>query len=110
LALSHLDYRIKDDALREKLTPTYPLGCKRTLVTSDFYKSLVRDPVDLVTEPIARVTRWVMTTDGVEHRVDAIVWATGFRASDYLQGSTSPVSTTASCTMSGATLQRRTLG
>jgi cation diffusion facilitator CzcD-associated flavoprotein CzcO len=87
LALSHLDYRIKDDALREKLTPTYPLGCKRTLVTSDFYKSLVRDPVDLVTEPIARVTPdGVMTTDGVEHRVDAIVWATGFRASDYLQG------------------------
>ena len=50
LALSHIDYRIKDDELRAKLTPDYPFGCKRTLVCSDFYKALLRDNVELVTE------------------------------------------------------------
>jgi cation diffusion facilitator CzcD-associated flavoprotein CzcO len=87
LALSHLDYRIKDDELRAKLTPDYPFGCKRTLVTSDFYKAVVRDEVDLITEPIARVTpEGVLTADGNEHPVDTIVLATGFHATDYLHG------------------------
>ncbi|HWE65654.1 MAG TPA: NAD(P)/FAD-dependent oxidoreductase, partial [Acidimicrobiales bacterium] len=87
LALSHLDHRIKDDALRAKLTPDYPFGCKRTLVSSDFYKAVVRDEVDLVTEPIQRVTpAGVVTADGREHAVDAIVLATGFKATDYLHG------------------------
>jgi cyclohexanone monooxygenase len=87
LALSHLEYRVKDDELRAKLTPSYPFGCKRTLVCSDFYKSLVRDPVDLVTEPISHVTAHaVVTTDGTEHNVDTIVLATGFRATEYLHG------------------------
>jgi cation diffusion facilitator CzcD-associated flavoprotein CzcO len=87
LALSHLEYRIKDDTLRAKLTPDYPFGCKRTLVTSDFYKAVVRDNVELVTDPIARVTPGgVVTADGREHAVDAIVLATGFRATEYLHG------------------------
>ncbi len=87
LALSHLDYRIKDDDLRAKLTPSYPFGCKRTLVTSDFYKAVVRDEVDLVTDPIARVTpRSIVTAGGSEHVVDTIVLATGFKATDYLHG------------------------
>jgi cyclohexanone monooxygenase len=87
LALSHLAHRVKDEELRAKLTPSYPFGCKRTLVTSDFYKSLVRDPVDLVTAPISHVTAGaVMTGDGRAHQVDTIVLATGFRAADYLHG------------------------
>jgi cation diffusion facilitator CzcD-associated flavoprotein CzcO len=87
LALSHLDHRIKDDSLRAKLTPDYPFGCKRTLVSSDFYKAVVRDEVDLVTEPITRVTAGgVLTADGVTHEVDTIILATGFRATDYLCG------------------------
>jgi cation diffusion facilitator CzcD-associated flavoprotein CzcO len=87
LALSHLDYRIKDDELRAKLTPDYPFGCKRTLVTSDFYKAVVRDEVELVTAPIARVTpEGVVTEDGRQHAADAIVLATGFRATEYLSG------------------------
>ena len=87
LALSHLEYRIADDELRAKLTPDYPFGCKRTLVCSDFYKALVRDNVELVTEGIERVTpHAIVTEDGRERTVDAIVLATGFKAAEYLTG------------------------
>jgi cation diffusion facilitator CzcD-associated flavoprotein CzcO len=87
IALSHIEYRIKDDDLRGKLTPNYPFGCKRTLVCSDFYKAVLRNNVELVTERIERVTPGaVVTTGGREHPVDAIVLATGFRATEYLEG------------------------
>jgi len=87
VALSHLEYRIKDDELRSKLTPDYPFGCKRTLVCSDFYKAVLRDNVELVTEGIARVhAEAVVTEDGRTRPVDAIVLATGFRATEYLAG------------------------
>jgi cyclohexanone monooxygenase len=87
VALSHLEYRIKDDELRSKLTPDYPFGCKRTLVCSDFYKAVLRDNVELVTEGIARVSaEAVVTEDGRTRPVDAIVLATGFRATEYLAG------------------------
>jgi cation diffusion facilitator CzcD-associated flavoprotein CzcO len=87
LALSHIDHRIADDELRAKLTPDYPFGCKRTLVCSDFYKALLRDNVELVTERIGHVTPGsVVTADGRERAVDAIVLATGFKASEYLEG------------------------
>ena len=87
LALSHLDYRIKDDGLRAKLTPSYPFGCKRTLVSSDFYKAIVRENVELVTDSISHVTpQGIVTTEGAEHDVDVIVFATGFHATSYLSG------------------------
>ena len=87
LALSHIDHRIKDDELRGKLTPDYPFGCKRTLVCSDFYKAILRDNVELVTDGIERVTpESIVTGDGRERAVDAVVLATGFRATEYLEG------------------------
>jgi cation diffusion facilitator CzcD-associated flavoprotein CzcO len=87
LAESHIEYRIKDDELRAKLTPDYPFGCKRTLVCSDFYKAMLRDDVELVTEGIARVTPdAIVTADARERPVDAIVLATGFKATEYLEG------------------------
>jgi cation diffusion facilitator CzcD-associated flavoprotein CzcO len=87
LAESHIEYRIKDDELRAKLTPDYPFGCKRTLVCSDFYKAMLRDNVELVTDGIQRVTPdSIVTTDGRERPVDAIVLATGFKATEYLHG------------------------
>ena len=87
VALSHLDYRIRDEELRRKLTPDFAFGCKRSLVCSDFYKALLRDNVELVTEPIDRVTRGsIVTADGQERAVDAIVLATGFKATEYLDG------------------------
>ncbi|HUC03985.1 MAG TPA: NAD(P)/FAD-dependent oxidoreductase [Acidimicrobiales bacterium] len=87
LALGHLAHRVHDEELRAKLTPDYPFGCKRTLVTSDFYKAIVRPEVELVTEPVAKVTPGaVVTADGTEREVDTLVLATGFKATEYLHG------------------------
>lgn len=86
-ALARLSHRIQDPDLRARLTPDYPVGCKRVLVSSDFYPALLRENVSLVTEPIRRVTATaVETADGRQHTVDTIVLATGFRATEYLHG------------------------
>lgn len=84
-ARDHLAAQVKDPVLREKLTPDYPVGCKRILVGDDYYPALVRDNVEVVTEGIARVTAdAIVTKDGREHPVDAIVYGTGFATTDFL--------------------------
>src|SRR5581483_10500747 len=76
---------VRDPVLRAKVTPTYTMGCKRILLSNDWYETLQRPNVALVTEPIERATPdGIRTRDGVEHRVDAIVCATGFMVSEYL--------------------------
>jgi cation diffusion facilitator CzcD-associated flavoprotein CzcO len=78
-ALVNLHKGIKDPELRAKVTPTFRLGCKRILRSNTYYPALAADNVDLVTDPISRVTgESIVTGDGVEHPVDAIVVATGF--------------------------------
>jgi cation diffusion facilitator CzcD-associated flavoprotein CzcO len=80
-ALEYLARSIADPELRARVTPGYPLGCKRLLITDDFYPALARDNVELVTSPIEHITaNGVLTADGREHPVDAIVLATGFQA------------------------------
>lgn len=83
LAERHLRDQIRDPALREKLTPDYTLGCKRILISDDYYPSIVQPNVNVVTAGIREVTpRGVVTEDGVEHEVDTIVYGTGFRVTD----------------------------
>ena len=74
-----LNGSIEDPGLRAKLTPDYPMGCKRILISDDFYAALTRDNVTLVTAGIERFTpAGVQTVDGAEHAADVIVYATGF--------------------------------
>jgi cation diffusion facilitator CzcD-associated flavoprotein CzcO len=74
-----LDRQIPDPALRARLTPTYELGCKRVLLSNDYYRALGRENVEVVTDPITRVTSHaVVTADGREHAVDTILLGTGF--------------------------------
>ncbi|GAA3923258.1 NAD(P)/FAD-dependent oxidoreductase [Actinomadura viridis] len=81
----HLGEQVADPALRETLVPGYPMGCKRILISGDYYAALGRPGVELVTDPIERVTpAGLRTRDGREHRADVIVYATGFAASDFL--------------------------
>jgi cation diffusion facilitator CzcD-associated flavoprotein CzcO len=83
LAHGHLNRQVQDPLLRKKVTPDYVIGCKRILVSSDYYPTLARSNVDLVTNPIAEVTSdSVITEDGTRHQVDAIIFATGFHISD----------------------------
>lgn len=70
-----------DLRLRDKLWPRYPLGCKRALLSDDYYPALAREHVDLVTEPIREVhPDGIITADGQDHACDVLVLATGFRS------------------------------
>ncbi|MFP6607695.1 MAG: NAD(P)/FAD-dependent oxidoreductase [Myxococcota bacterium] len=78
-SLAHLKASVKDPELRAKLTPNFQFGCKRILISSDYWSSFERENVDLVTEPIEEIRHdGLQTTDGVLHAADVIVLATGF--------------------------------
>jgi cation diffusion facilitator CzcD-associated flavoprotein CzcO len=78
-ARRHLHSQIKDAGLRRKLTPSYRLGCKRALIADDYYPTLLRENVELITDPIAQVQpHSVVTEDGPEHPTDVIIYGTGF--------------------------------
>jgi cation diffusion facilitator CzcD-associated flavoprotein CzcO len=82
-ALKHIREGIRDPQLRARVTPNFQIGCKRILVSNDYYPALDRPNVDLVTEPIARLTpEAVVTADGTVRRADAVIVATGFHAVD----------------------------
>ncbi|MEV0334977.1 NAD(P)/FAD-dependent oxidoreductase [Nocardia sp. NPDC050717] len=71
---------VRDRSLRRKLIPGYRLGCKRMLISNEYYPALARDNVEVITDGIAEVTEHsIVTADGTEREVDAIVLATGFR-------------------------------
>ena len=73
---------VKDPELQRKLTPEYGMGCKRPSVSNSYLRAFNRENVELVTDPIARITAdGIRTADGREREVDAIVLATGFRMS-----------------------------
>jgi cation diffusion facilitator CzcD-associated flavoprotein CzcO len=81
----HLREAVADPALRGKLTPTDPMGCKRILMSNDWYPALQLPQVDLVTERIAEVRpHSIVTADGREREVDTIVLGTGFAATEFL--------------------------
>jgi cation diffusion facilitator CzcD-associated flavoprotein CzcO len=78
-SMHHLRASVRDPELRAKLTPHFQFGCKRILISDDYWPTFERDNVDLVTEPIEEIrSKSIATKDGVEHPVDAIILATGF--------------------------------
>src|SRR5690349_7647466 len=80
VARRHLASQITDPALRAQLTPDYTIGCKRILLSSDYYTALQRPNVSLVTEGITGITEAGVTTADVEElKADVIVYATGFK-------------------------------
>ena len=83
---AQLRMQVKDAALRRKLRPDYPIGCKRILFSNDWYPALDRGHVELVTEAVASVEETgVRTTDGTLHEADVLIWGTGFSATDFLK-------------------------
>lgn len=77
--------QVPDPALRARVTPDYPMGCKRVLFTNDWYPALARPDVSLVTSSITRLTAdGVQTADGALHAADVVVVGTGFEATDLL--------------------------
>jgi cation diffusion facilitator CzcD-associated flavoprotein CzcO len=80
VALAHLSRSVTDPDLRAKLTPDYVMGCKRVLVSDDFYPALTRQNVRLVASGLAKADGPVLTAqDGSTFEADVIIFATGFR-------------------------------
>jgi cation diffusion facilitator CzcD-associated flavoprotein CzcO len=85
IAVRHIRHQVRDLELARRLTPSYVMGCKRILLSSDYYPAVARPNVELVTDPIREITaRGVVTADGTERAVDAIVFGTGFDVHDHL--------------------------
>ncbi len=80
-----LRLQVHDATLRAKLTPDYPVGCKRLLFSNNWYPTLTKPNVEVVTERIAEVVpTGVRTADGVLHEADVIIHGTGFKATELL--------------------------
>ena len=85
LARRHLRRQIADPELRAKVTPDYTVGCKRVLLSNDYYPALTRPNVEVETSGVAEVReRSIVTADGREYEVDCIIYGTGFKVTDAL--------------------------
>lgn len=85
LARKHIEEAIHDPLLRQQVTPHYRIGCKRILLSDDYYPALQRSNVSLLTSGVQAVGAHTVTDgDGVAHDVDAIIFGTGFVASEFL--------------------------
>lgn len=86
-AISKLQMRwqVRDPELRRKLQPDFPIGCKRILLTNHWLPALARPNVEVVADAIREITETgVRTADGKLHEVDAIIYGTGFAATQFL--------------------------
>lgn len=87
ISRKHLEKSIPDEKLREKLTPKYEFGCKRVLLSDDFYPAVRRENVEVVTEKIAEIReKSVVTQDGTERPIDVLIYGTGFHVTDQFIG------------------------
>ncbi len=76
---------VEDPDVRRKLRPQHPFGCKRPLLSNHYYPAFNRPNLELVTDPIERITEdAVVTVDGVQRPVDTLVLASGFSTTKYL--------------------------
>lgn len=83
LALRHMHRTIKDPAMRRQLTPNYTIGCKRVLLADDFYTTLVKTNVALVTDKIRRIHGDGIETATARHSFDTIIFGTGFKVTNF---------------------------
>lgn len=80
-----IDRHVSDPQKRKALRPDYAVGCKRLLKSNDWYPAMARDNVSIVTDKIERMTEdGLIAADGKHHRLDAIIFATGFQATRFL--------------------------
>jgi cation diffusion facilitator CzcD-associated flavoprotein CzcO len=82
-AHQHLAKQVADDTLRQALTPDYEIGCKRVLLSDDYYPSLTQPNVEVVSSPVASFTAHeVVGQDGIARPVDVVIMGTGFEAAE----------------------------
>ncbi|MGA1837717.1 NAD(P)/FAD-dependent oxidoreductase [Herbiconiux sp. 11R-BC] len=82
-ALAHLESQVSDPGLRAKLTPDYEIGCKRVLISSDYYPAVAEPHVTVEPSALAGIRgNTLVARNGGEHEVDALVFATGFHSAE----------------------------
>lgn len=80
ICLEHLKRQVPDPYLRERLTPRYGFWCKRPTYSNHYWRTFMRDNVELVTDRIERITRTgIRTAEGRLHKIDLLILATGFK-------------------------------
>ena len=85
IARSHLRRQVRDPELRRKLTPTYKMGCKRVLLSSNWYPALAQPNVEVVTDGVSEVTETgIVLRDGRTVELDALIFGTGFRTREFV--------------------------
>lgn len=85
LGRRQINSAISDPELRHKVTPSYEFGCKRVMLTDEWYPTLTKGNVELIAEGVDRVTPGgIRDATGVERPADAIVLATGFASHDFV--------------------------
>ncbi|MFQ6324746.1 flavin-containing monooxygenase [Nocardia sp. CWNU-33] len=85
IATRHLEEQITDPELRAKLSPDYPIGCKRGLFSNDYFPALTQPNVQVETAAITEITPdGLRTADGTAHRADVIIYGTGFKGTEFL--------------------------
>jgi cation diffusion facilitator CzcD-associated flavoprotein CzcO len=83
-ARAHLAKQVPDRSLREKLTPSFSPGCKRLLLSDDWYPALTQNNVEVVTDGISEIREHsIVTADGTEREVDTIIFGTGFQVTEF---------------------------
>jgi cation diffusion facilitator CzcD-associated flavoprotein CzcO len=83
---AHIEENVADPVLRERLRPDYRAGCKRLVISPDFYGAVQRPNAELITEGIAQVEpAGVRTRDGRLHELDVLVLATGFKVDAFMR-------------------------
>ena len=84
LGRMHLQRQVPDPELRARLQPDYDPGCKRLLLSNNYYPAVSADNAEVITEKISEVgPRSIITVDGVEHPVDVLILATGFKVTNH---------------------------
>jgi cation diffusion facilitator CzcD-associated flavoprotein CzcO/acetyl esterase/lipase len=85
MAEKNLDEQVSDPGLRRALTPRDVIGCKRVLVSSDYYATFERPNVELIPQGVRELTRkGVVADDGTEREADVVVLSTGFESHSFL--------------------------
>ncbi|MNS83670.1 4-hydroxyacetophenone monooxygenase [compost metagenome] len=80
MATLHLNNSVQDVELRRKLTPNYVIGCKRIMLSDDYYPAVAQKNVEIVCDGVAEMTEdSIVDTQGVKRKVDALIFGTGFK-------------------------------
>ena len=85
MCLKHLEAQVKDPAKRAVLTPDFEPGCKRILISDDYYPALIQPNVEVLRQGVQEITpTGVIGEDGIERKCDVIIYATGFQSTEFL--------------------------